>query len=122
MWPPEALSVFMQPIRTNNDAEGWHNRLNSKGKSAALHFYKLVDLLHTESEFVEVEAAFLKQNQTTRSTRLNQEVIQAQLFSLWESYDKNRYVGLHLTQEGDKPVQKNLPIIDEEELNNILKV
>ena len=34
IWSPEAWSVFFQIIRTNNDAEGWHNKLNSKGKGA----------------------------------------------------------------------------------------
>ena len=66
IWSPEAWSVFFQIIRTNNDAEGWHNKLNSKGKGAGLHFYELVDLLFAESEFVQVEEAYLKQNQTTR--------------------------------------------------------
>ena len=28
VWPPESWSVFMQWICTNNDVEGWHNRLN----------------------------------------------------------------------------------------------
>ncbi len=29
-WPPKTWSVFMRVVRTNNDAEGWHNRLNQK--------------------------------------------------------------------------------------------
>ena len=28
VWPPAAWSVYMLPIRTNNDIEGWHNSLN----------------------------------------------------------------------------------------------
>lgn len=58
---------------------------DSKGKSAGLHFYKVVDLQHTESEFVEVDEAFLNQNQTTCSTRLNQEIIIAKIFSIKKS-------------------------------------
>jgi hypothetical protein len=27
-WPHNTWSVFMNPIRTNNDAEGWHRRIN----------------------------------------------------------------------------------------------
>ena len=26
MWPPSASSMFGQPVRTNNDVEGWHRR------------------------------------------------------------------------------------------------
>ncbi|EFX68698.1 hypothetical protein DAPPUDRAFT_114334 [Daphnia pulex] len=55
IWSPEPWSVFFQIIRTNNDAEGWYNKLNKKGKGAGLHFYKLVQMLYLESEFVEVE-------------------------------------------------------------------
>jgi hypothetical protein len=57
IWSPEAWSVFFQIIRTNNDAEGWHNKLNKKGKGAGLH--KLVQMLYLESEFVEVEEVFI---------------------------------------------------------------
>jgi hypothetical protein len=53
--------------------------LNSKGKGAGLHFYELVDLLFAESEFVQVEEAYIKQNQTTRHTQLGQKVLQHQL-------------------------------------------
>ena len=82
IWPPSVWSVFLQLIRTNNDAEGWHNKINLKGKMAGIHFYKLVPLLFRESEFVEVEALFLKQNQTTRVTRLCNELLQTNLFEL----------------------------------------
>lgn len=82
IWPPRTWSVFLQPVRTNNDAEGWHYRVNVKGKGAGFHFCKLIDQLHQESEFVEVEEAFLKQNTATRRTRLDQEIIQAELYHL----------------------------------------
>jgi hypothetical protein len=49
--------------------------LNSKGKGAGLHFYELVDLLFGESEFVQVEEAYLKQNQTTLHTEHGQKVL-----------------------------------------------
>jgi len=29
-WPPTTWSVFRQPVRTNNDVEGWHCRLNDR--------------------------------------------------------------------------------------------
>jgi hypothetical protein len=93
IWPPSVWSVFLQLIRTNNDAEGWHNKINLKGKMAGIHFYKLVPLLFRESEFVEVEALFLKQNQTTRVTRLCNELLQTNLFELWNSYDSKKNKG-----------------------------
>ena len=29
IWPPASWSVFNRSVRTNNDCEGWHRRLNS---------------------------------------------------------------------------------------------
>ena len=39
-WPPSSWSAYMKSIRTNNDVEGWHLRLNrqASGKSQ-LPFY-----------------------------------------------------------------------------------
>ena len=31
-FPVSSWSAFMRPIRTNNDIEGWHNKLNQVGK------------------------------------------------------------------------------------------
>ena len=49
-WPPSSWSAYMRSIRTNNDVEGWHLRLNrqASGKSQ-LPFYLLVKLLHKEA-------------------------------------------------------------------------
>lgn len=42
-FPPSTWSVFNQPIRTNNDAEGWHNRMNHKANNRAdLPLYELI--------------------------------------------------------------------------------
>jgi hypothetical protein len=51
MYPPSSWSVFMQPIRTNNHAEGWHCRVNTKG-SAGINFYDLIGLLYQEADLV----------------------------------------------------------------------
>jgi hypothetical protein len=46
VWPPIKWSVFNQPITTNNDAEGWHNRVNGR-MNAKTNFYVLVPMLHS---------------------------------------------------------------------------
>ena len=40
----ESWSVFMQPIRTNNDVEGWHHRMNTTGSPK--NMYRLIELLY----------------------------------------------------------------------------
>jgi hypothetical protein len=49
IWSPEAWSVFFQIIRTNNDAEGWHNKLNSNPSRTRY----LLDILKTKSYLLE---------------------------------------------------------------------
>ena len=63
LWPPAAWSVFMQPIRTNNDVEGWHYRLNHKAKRASITFYLLLKLLHEESAVVQNEPPLVGRGQ-----------------------------------------------------------
>jgi len=50
VWPPSMWSVFRQPVRTNNDVEGWHCRLNVKANRGRLNLYQLIQLLHAESQ------------------------------------------------------------------------
>ena len=49
-YPLECWSIDGQPIRTNNDLEGYHNALNRRaGGHQNLPFYMLVELLHREA-------------------------------------------------------------------------
>jgi len=46
MWSPATLSVYEQNVRTNNDLEGWHRRLNNIARRANVQqFYVLVRLV-----------------------------------------------------------------------------
>ena len=54
VWPPSTWSVFRQPVRTNNDVEGWHCRLNVKVNHGRLNLYQLIQLLHAESQLVDI--------------------------------------------------------------------
>ncbi|KAH3830387.1 hypothetical protein DPMN_103651 [Dreissena polymorpha] len=52
MWPIESWYVFDRSIRTNNDCEGWHHRLNRRAKKGNLPFYLLVQLLFEEAKML----------------------------------------------------------------------
>lgn len=61
-FPPSAWSVYGQPIRTNNDAEGWHNRVNRKAfNKAKLSLYELILLMKEEADLVNVQMSLLCQ-------------------------------------------------------------
>jgi len=62
MWPPS--SVYRTSIRENNDCEGWHARLNRKAVSGQLPMYKLIDLLHHESQLLAVTTKLLSEHKT----------------------------------------------------------
>ena len=87
VWPPSTWSVFMQRVRTNNNTEGWHNRLNIKATRPNVQFYLLVDLLFKEASYVRLQKELiqlekLKTHQCTRYQDLN-----LKLFQLWGQYN-----------------------------------
>jgi hypothetical protein len=51
-FPVNTWSVFGQPVRTNNDIEGWHQHLNKKAKVQCLQLYMMTKLLSDEARFV----------------------------------------------------------------------
>ncbi|XP_068200144.1 uncharacterized protein [Palaemon carinicauda] len=51
LWPTSSWSIFYQSLCTNNDIEGWHNRLNKRAAGRCnLQFYLLISLLHKEAK------------------------------------------------------------------------
>lgn len=80
-------SVYRRAVRTNNDVESWHARLNRKAESANLALYKLITLLFKESKAVSVSLTLLSNGKVQRITRKAQRHIQARLETLWAEYD-----------------------------------
>ena len=62
-------SVFNKAVRTNNDVEGWHRRINSKAGRSQLDLYRLLDLLSDEALLVKVELDLLRDSRVTRDQR-----------------------------------------------------
>jgi hypothetical protein len=60
IWSPQDWSVFMLQIRTNNDTEGWHNRLNHHAGRPKLPFYLHVEALHKESLYVQIQKKLMQ--------------------------------------------------------------
>src|SRR5208282_1314314 len=69
IWPPSAWSVYGQPVRTNNDVEGWHYRLKRKAQRSVLNLYLLCRLLYEEAEMVEVNVRLLSDGKVRRMQR-----------------------------------------------------
>ena len=59
-FPPSSWSVYRQPVRTNNDIEGWHNSFKQRaGGRVHLPFYLLIQLLHWDSSVCTVQVGLV---------------------------------------------------------------
>lgn len=87
-WCPENWSVFNQCVRTNNDIEGWHHRINRRasGKSH-IPFYSLVGLLHQEAEITSLHIRLVSEKKLKRNQRRSYRMVQGRVFKLWEEYE-----------------------------------
>ena len=77
----------MQKVRTNNDVEGWHYRLNRNAGRPGLQLYLLIELLHREATFVEVQARLVEQENLHRCERKEYRVVNERIHQLWEGYN-----------------------------------
>jgi hypothetical protein len=78
--------VYNRSIRTNNDAEGWHRRINAKIRRHHLPFYQLVDFLYTEARLVTLQAQLVADDKLKRDQRAKYKKQQGKIFDLWDKY------------------------------------
>ena len=84
---PKEWSVFKQPVRTNNDIEGWHNALNRRaGGKCRLQFYLLIELLHREARLTSITMKLVSDKKLKRIQRRKYRQLQQKLFDAWEQY------------------------------------
>ena len=83
---PASWCVFGRAIRTNNDVEGWHHRLNKHAGRAQLPFYMLLPLLYKEAGLIPYQQRLVSENQLRRYRRRKTTETQALLGQLWEDY------------------------------------
>ena len=96
IWKPKFWSVYKQPVRTNNDVEGWHLRLNKRGRDGCPPFYSLVQLLYKEAELIPIQATLLCQKKLKRSQKKMYKSIQQNLFNFWTEFENRK--------NGDNPM------------------
>jgi len=68
VWPPANWSVFQRRIRSNNDVESWHRRLNMKDARGQLNLYLLV-LLASGVSLVDYQVQLMKESTILRHQR-----------------------------------------------------
>ena len=60
----------MRQIRTNNDVEGWHLKLNQKTATGHVQYYLLLDLLGKKAKYVEAQAKLVRNDHLIRRQRV----------------------------------------------------
>jgi len=73
--------VFKCSVRSNNDIEGWHRRLNQKASRGQLNRYLLLLLLGTETELLKVQLTFLKESSHIRRQCESSRRVTSRLFA-----------------------------------------
>ena len=84
VWPPKRWCVYQRPIRTNNDCEGWHFRMNAKARKNSLPLYVMIRLLHREWTTVTWQMRMLSEGKVLRRRKARQQCMEAAL--LWTEF------------------------------------
>ena len=98
VFPPESWCMYMQQERTNNDAEGWHTKLNV-GHASKVNLFRLVEFLKEESDLIPLQAKLLCQNQVLRKQRKDTLSLHARLYALWDSYNVGTLKSFNLLEK-----------------------
>jgi len=86
MWPVNSWSQYGRSVRTNNDCEGWHNKLNRRARKGNLPFYVLITLLFQEAKDVTIQTKLVKEKKLKRHQTKQTKKIQGRLWNLWDQY------------------------------------
>ncbi|XP_062584169.1 uncharacterized protein LOC134245950, partial [Saccostrea cucullata] len=88
-FPVRNWSVFMLSIRTNNDVEGWHNRLNSRvAQRGPVPFYLLLVELHKEAKQIPLQAKLISEGKMVRIHKKRTTHVNGKLFAAWKQYSE----------------------------------
>ncbi|XP_060604396.1 uncharacterized protein LOC132757205 [Ruditapes philippinarum] len=92
VWSVRQWCVYRQSVRTNNDVEGYHRRINGKAGRGNVQMYVLIPLLYAESELVSIQAQQVSEHLLTRYRRPKYRKLHEKLEKLWEAYDTRELI------------------------------
>ena len=90
VWSVAAWSIFGKSIRTNNDVEGWHNRVNTHAGKSNLQFYLLLQLMYVEASKIPLQLKLISEGKLRRRQRKQTKQVQGTIFQLWADYASNQ--------------------------------
>jgi hypothetical protein len=90
VFTPVAWSCFKRVIRTNNDVEGWHRRLNRKCNDLGLNMYLLIKRLHREARLIPILGQMVTQGDVCRRNCPQMNRKNQKLDKAWDDYAEGR--------------------------------
>ncbi|XP_046563982.1 uncharacterized protein LOC124272806 [Haliotis rubra] len=88
VWPITSWSVYGMTVRTNNDCEGWHKKVNQAAGKRNLEFFLLVNLLHKEALYVPQVPQLLAWDQLSRHQSRKTRAFNQQIQDIWTEYSQ----------------------------------
>ena len=87
IWKPKDISECQRMVRTNNDLEGYHRRLNTRCGSDHPPVYKLLEVFHDEAKLVTFTCKAISSDHVAMVRRKKTLEIQAKLQNIWNDYE-----------------------------------
>ena len=90
IWEPKNICCYKRLVRTNNDTEGYHRRLDTRcGPKPPL--YKLLEVLYEEARLVDVTCKLVSSETVSIRKQIHRtHETQAKLLKMWEDYDEDK--------------------------------
>ncbi|XP_052260568.1 uncharacterized protein LOC127864714 [Dreissena polymorpha] len=86
-FPIQSWCIYGLHVRTNNDVEGFHTRLNGVSGGRSLTFYKLVPALRKQALEAELDIDQLVDNSVGRRQRNQYRECDRKIFDAWRKYE-----------------------------------
>ena len=99
VWAPSSWSQYNRLIRTNNDVEGWHRRLNSRIHRHNLPFYQLAQVLFDEASLLPLQAQLVSEGKLSRHQKNRSQKQQKAISRVWDGYDHGDITPLQLLKD-----------------------
>lgn len=88
-WTPKDWSVYLNPMRSEEEVEGWIKQLSSKAGRSSLPYYQLIVLLHEECQAVGGHLRIAKKRKVITEQRRSRAQVES-LFVKWEKHKKGQ--------------------------------
>ena len=96
VWKPRNLCAFKRVVRTNNDKEGCHRRLNSRlGEKPPI--YKLIHFLYREAILVDITCTVITCKAINMQRKKKTREGKAHILDFWHQFDDAKKLLLEST-------------------------